>query len=167
MLTSSAAALRASFGKYRRLARYPAQQWRLLLLILSMTVASSLITVPQPWPLKILVDFALGGAPLPSWLAGPLSTAGVVSAPALVIVAAVASLALFALNSLLDVGLSWSWSVAGQRMVYDLAASLFHRLQRLSLAFHSRRSVGDSLSRLTEDTYSVYKIGRAACRERV
>jgi ATP-binding cassette subfamily B protein/subfamily B ATP-binding cassette protein MsbA len=127
--------------------------------ILALTLASSAVVVLQPWPLKILVDYALQGVPLPTWLSDLLADLNLDSSPAvLVILAAVASLGLFALNSLLDVGLSWSWSVAGQRMVYDLAAGLFHRLQRLSLAFHSRRSVGDSLSRLTEDTYSVYTL---------
>jgi hypothetical protein len=46
----------------------------------------------------------------------------------LVAAAAVSSLGLFALNSALDVGLNWAWASAGQRMVYDLAADLFHRL---------------------------------------
>src|SRR5207244_10538516 len=73
-----------------------------------------------------------------------------------VTVAALASLGLFALTSLLDAALLWAWTVAGQRMVYDLAADLFHRLQRLSLLFHGRRSVGDSLSRLTGDAWCVY-----------
>src|SRR3989442_15880726 len=43
-------------------------------------------------------------------------------------------------------------------MVFQLTADLFHRLQRLSLLFHSRRSVGDSLSRLTVDTWSIYSL---------
>jgi ATP-binding cassette subfamily B protein/subfamily B ATP-binding cassette protein MsbA len=46
-------------------------------------------------------------------------------------------------------------------MVYELAESLFHRLQRLSLLFHSQRTVGDSLSRLTGDTYCVYTLTNA------
>ena len=36
-------------------------------------------------------------------------------------------------------------------MVYDLAADLFSHLQRLSLRFHSRQSVGDSIRRVTTD----------------
>ena len=39
----------------------------------------------------------------------------------------------------------------GQRMVYDLAADLFARLQQLSLRFHSKQSVGDNLRRVTAD----------------
>ena len=36
-------------------------------------------------------------------------------------------------------------------MVYDLATDLFSHLQRLSLRFHSRQSVGDSIRRVTTD----------------
>jgi ATP-binding cassette subfamily B protein/subfamily B ATP-binding cassette protein MsbA len=43
-------------------------------------------------------------------------------------------------------------------MVYDLASDVFARLQRLSLLFHGRRSVGDSLSRLSGDTSCVYTV---------
>ena len=43
-------------------------------------------------------------------------------------------------------------------MVYDLAGDVFARLQRLSLRFHSRRSVGDSLSRLMEDSWCIYSL---------
>src|SRR5262249_18069944 len=40
----------------------------------------------------------------------------------------------------------------------DVAADVFARLQRLSLLFHSRRSVGDSMSRLMEDTWCIYTL---------
>ena len=39
----------------------------------------------------------------------------------------------------------------GQRMVFDLGADLFAHLQRLSLVFHSRRAVGDTIARVTGD----------------
>ena len=43
-------------------------------------------------------------------------------------------------------------------MVYDLAGDLFARLQRLSLLFHGKTPVGDSLSRLSGDTWCVYTV---------
>jgi ATP-binding cassette subfamily B protein/subfamily B ATP-binding cassette protein MsbA len=43
----------------------------------------------------------------------------------------------------------------GQRLVNDFRAELHAHLQRLSLAFHSRREVGDLLYRLTSDTYAI------------
>ena len=76
----------------------------------------------------------------------------------LILLAAAMSVGLFAINSALSVGLSITWNVAGQRMVYDLAGDVFARLQRLSMCFHSRRSVGDSLSRMMEDSWCIYSL---------
>jgi len=39
--------------------------------------------------------------------------------------------------------------------VNDLRGALYNHLQRLSLAFHNRRQVGDLLYRVTADTYSI------------
>jgi ATP-binding cassette subfamily B protein/subfamily B ATP-binding cassette protein MsbA len=46
----------------------------------------------------------------------------------------------------------------GQRMVNELRARLFDHLQRLSLAFHRRREVGDLMVRITYDTYAIQTI---------
>jgi len=143
--------------RYRRLIRYPLRQWPALVMILGLTAATSAITALQPWPLKILVDYALAGKVLPTSLRSILEGLSLATTPpVLIVAAALASLGLFALSIAINAGLSWAWTSAGQRMVYDLATSFFHRLQRLSLIFHSRNRVGDLLSRLTEDTYCVY-----------
>ncbi|MFO1434436.1 MAG: ABC transporter ATP-binding protein [Candidatus Competibacteraceae bacterium] len=149
----------STYQRYRRLLRYPLQQWPTLLVILALTILSSSTAALQPWPMKLLVDYGLGDSQLPAWLYSYLPTApSVVKRSGLIIAAAVASLALYALNSSLSIGLNWAWTTAGQRMVYDLAAGLFHRLQRLSLSFHNRYPVGDSLSRLMGDSYCVYTL---------
>lgn len=146
-------------SRYRRLRPYIFRQWRWLAAISAFTLATSAVAALQPWPIKLLVDYALQDTPTPAILTAALQHVGVAPTPAgLVVLAAVASVVLFVLESLLVVGLSLSWSIAGQRMVYDLAGELFARLQRLSLLFHSRRSVGDSLSRLTEDTWCIYTL---------
>lgn len=109
--------------------------------------------------MKLLVDFALGDTQVPGAIAAALATFGLQPTPAvLVVVAALASLAIFVVNSVLNVGLSLSWTISGQRMVYDLAGDLFARLARMSLLFHSRHNVGDSLSRLSEDTWCIYSV---------
>ncbi len=62
--------------------------------------------------------------------------------------------------------LSWAVSLAneyagislGQRMTYDLAADLFTRLQQLSLRFHTSKSVGDNIRRVTADCACVSTI---------
>jgi ATP-binding cassette, subfamily B, bacterial len=148
--------------RYRRLSRYLLRQWPTLLAILVLSAAASVVTTLQPWPIKILVDYALSQTTPPALLSSLLGNFNLALTPTLLIAAAaISSLGLYAANATLDVGLSWAWSAAGQRMVYELAESLFHRLQRLSLLFHSQRTVGDSLSRLTGDTYCVYTLTNA------
>src|SRR6185369_6489768 len=46
----------------------------------------------------------------------------------------------------------------GQRMTYDLASDLFARLQQLSLRFHTSKSVGDNIRRVTADCTCVSTI---------
>jgi ATP-binding cassette subfamily B protein/subfamily B ATP-binding cassette protein MsbA len=69
----------------------------------------------------------------------------------------VGGLLLFALHSVIELVLASAWTIAGRQMVYDLAQSLFARLQRRSLLFHSRHPVGDTMSRITGDSWCVYQ----------
>jgi ATP-binding cassette, subfamily B, bacterial len=147
--------------RYRRLARYPLRQWRSLLLIIVATLGFSATAALQPLPMKLLVDDALGDGTPPAWVTSMVEVFTDMRPAALVVGAALASLVLVVLNSALNVALSWGWTSAGQRMVYDLASDLFVKLQRLSLRFHARRDVGDNLSRLTGDTYAVYTLTQA------
>lgn len=138
--------------------RYARQQWRQLAGILALTLAFSATAALQPWPLKILVDYALGAGSPPAFLAEWLELRGIDQAIALICLAAAASIFLFVVNISFDAALTLAWSAAGQRMVYAMATDLFLRLQRLSLTFHARRSVGDSLTRITGDAWSVYTV---------
>lgn len=145
--------------KLLRLLPYLREQRSLLVTIVVLTVTASAITVAQPWPMKILVDYALGDMAAPSWITGGLDSVGLSSSGwSLVLVAAAVTLAVFIVGSALDVALSWAWMAAGQGMVYSLAGDVFARLERLSLGYHRRHSVGESLDRLTFDTWSVYTI---------
>ena len=127
--------------------------------MLALSALIALAAVLQPWPLKILVDYALGSGSVPDLVTNLLSAVGLDTTPTtLVLLAAVASLAIFALSSFLTVSLNWIWASMGQRAVYDLQVDLFRRLERLSPRFHSRTTVGDSLGRMSTDSYSVYAI---------
>jgi energy-coupling factor transporter ATP-binding protein EcfA2 len=145
--------------KLDRLLRYMVQQWPGLGLIAALTACTSLAAALQPWPMMVLVDYALGTHEVPEAVSGLLARLGLASTPPVLVgAAALASLGLFALTSLVDAALSLTWTRTGQRMVYDLAGDLFQRLLRLSLVFHGTRNVGDSLTRLTADSWCVYKV---------
>jgi ATP-binding cassette subfamily B protein/subfamily B ATP-binding cassette protein MsbA len=106
--------------------------------------------------MKILVDCALKHDTVPGWLHSLLQGLNLGDgASVLVLAAAFGSLVFFVVNSGVDTTLSWAWTIAGQRMANSLAADLFRCLQRRSLILHNRTSVGDSLSRLSTDTWCV------------
>jgi ATP-binding cassette subfamily B protein/subfamily B ATP-binding cassette protein MsbA len=69
-----------------------------------------------------------------------------------------ATVVLFLLSWAVSLLMTYTGISLGQRMVYDLAADLFARLQKLSLRFHARRAVGDTIRRVTADCASVATI---------
>jgi ATP-binding cassette, subfamily B, bacterial len=143
--------------RYGLLFGYARQQWRMLAVIVALMLASGGVAALQPLPMKILVDYGLRSSAPPAWLSAWLATANVATSPlTFVLLAAVMSLGVFAVQSLPDAAMTWCTSLAGQRMVYQLANDLFRQLLRLSLRYHSRTTVGDSLSRLTGDIWCVY-----------
>lgn len=144
---------------YRRLLLYARPHWRFFVLIAVLTIAASVLAAAQPWPMKLLADHVLGKAPLPPFLHRGLETFSIEpTTSALLVIIVSGGLALFALHSLLDVGLTWAWTLGGRRLVYGLAQDLFARLQRRSLLFHSRNPVGDTMSRVTTDSWCVYQV---------
>ncbi|MBD1847739.1 ABC transporter ATP-binding protein [Cyanobacteria bacterium FACHB-63] len=148
--------------QYGQLIQYPLRRWQFMLLTLSLTVVVSMMSAFHPLPMKFLVDYALSTRPLPIELRSWFEFLAITPTPAVLITgAAIASLVLYLLNSALDACLTWAWSTTGQGMVYDLARQLFSHLQRLSLRFHHQHTVGDSLSRLTGDTYCIYTLTNA------
>ncbi len=142
--------------RYRQLLAYAALQRARFVLIAFLTLLAASLTALQPWPMKLLVDHVLGQKPLPSALQSLFTTPP--PAQSLLVCVVVGGLVLFIINAVLDAALTWAWTIAGRRMVYDLAEDLFARLQRRSLLFHSRNSVGDTMSRITVDCWAVHKV---------
>src|SRR5262249_3396082 len=134
-------------------------QWPMLLAILACTLAFTVTAALEPWPMKLLVDHVLGDRGVPQGMQRAFDALGLTATPInLLIVAVLSSLGRFGINGAWTVLVKLGWSLGGQRMVYALAGDLFARLQRLSLLFHGRSSIGDSLTRLTDDTWCVYKV---------
>jgi ATP-binding cassette, subfamily B, bacterial len=149
----------ADLKKYRRLLRYAVIDRNGWALIVAVTLLSSAFGLLQPWPMKVVLDNVLAGEPLPEPLAAaagflPWGT----TTQGLLAWMVLAGLAAFAVNSAVDVVLTRAWLRVGQRMVYRLAGDLFAHVQRRSLLFHSRNSVGDSMSRITGDSWCIYKV---------
>ncbi len=113
----------------------------------------------RPWPIKSIVDYALGDRPLPPWLADlPLVHwfAGTLASPVEIVVG---SVLVGALVILLSAAASLLTQIlvfnVGQDMVFDLSTEVFSKLQRLSLSFHNRNAVGDLSQRIGSDAFVV------------
>src|SRR5438309_7014916 len=100
----------------------------------------------KPWPLKLVIDNVLGSQQLSWSLVAGWSRATLLLAACAGLV--VVYIVLGALNMLNN----YTTARIGQNMVNDLRGALYTHLQRLSLAFHNRRQVGDLLYRVTTDT---------------
>jgi len=148
-----------AFELFRRVIPYAQGNWLRLGGILGLTLLGSLGAALQPWPLKLIVDHALAksGLSLPMpWLFGEASEAEI--AITLIVLAAVASVALFLVNSALDAVLTHVGASLGQRITYACATDLFDKMCRLRLTFHGRGSVGDLLGRISIDSRAVYTV---------
>ena len=132
------------------------RRMRLHLGRLSIAIAGVLLAaateVLKPWPLKIVIDNVLRGAPMASRWIPPMTRAELLAA------ACVGLVILYALLGLINVMTNYLTISIGQRMVNELRARMFDHLQRLSLSFHRRREVGDLMVRITYDTYSIQTI---------
>lgn len=138
---------------WRLLVRYALRRWPALLAVAATMLLQAGLEVLKPWPMKVLVDGVLDDKPLPpalaraaEWLPGAGSRDGLLAW------SIAATVVLFLLGWLLGLASAYANIGFGQRMVYDLAADLFGRLQRLSLRFHNHQPVGDSIRRVTADS---------------
>ncbi len=107
------------------------------------------IELLKPWPLQIVIDNVFDGKPvtfslLEGWSVQALLGLACVGIVVVQLVAAVLS----SLHNRTSISV-------GQRMVNDLRSALYSHLQRLSLAFHSRQTVGDIMFRITADSFAV------------
>ena len=121
---------------------------RLVFAIMTVLSASA-IEVLKPWPLKVVIDNVLRGAPLGNaWLSN-FSKSG------LLIGACLSLVAIYVTLGLLTISTNYITIAIGQRMVNDVRAQMFEHLQRLSLSFHRRREVGDLMVRIAYDSVSL------------
>ena len=109
------------------------------------------IDLLAPWSLKILIDNAVNGEPLPSLL----SDLDGLSPTALAFVAAAGGLGLVLVNVVVTYLVTYLVGASELRIAADMRATVFRRLQEMSLHFHDRNRTGDLVSRLTDDVSRV------------
>jgi ATP-binding cassette, subfamily B, bacterial len=129
------------------------QRWKALLPVVATMLGGVVVTLLKPWPMKLVVDHVLTGERLPAPLTAFLGLASIEETPRMVLSLLVAAtIALFLVGWALDLGHAVARVSFSQRIVYDLSKHLFDHLQRVSLTFHSRHPIGDTIRRISADT---------------
>jgi ATP-binding cassette subfamily B protein len=125
--------------------------WKALTIALVAVLGETLTDILEPWPIKIVVDNILQSKKLPPALGGLVTGLFGSNADAVVYfaVAAVAVIAIVgAVSSYVEKFLTTSVS---QWVGHDLRRTLYHHIQRLSLADHDKSRTGDLITRVTSD----------------
>jgi ATP-binding cassette subfamily B protein len=143
--------------KQLRLLRYLRPHLRALAIILASMALMIGLEVLQPWPAKVLVDHVLDKQPLPDVLEEIFSALpGSSGTQGLLLWVCASTVLIFVASTVVAMIHTRASVKLGQHMVYDLGADLFLHLQRLSLRFHTTRSVGDLIARIMRDSYCMY-----------
>jgi ATP-binding cassette subfamily B protein len=143
----------ASTRRQWRLMRYAKPHWRAIVLLSTTMLIDIGLDLLKPWPLKLVIDNVLGHHPTPHFLTQILP--GSASPHGLLAYAAAGTVLIFLIATASTTFYNYFSLQIGQRMVFDLASDMFAHLQRLSLVFHSRRELGDTIQRVTGDSYCV------------
>ena len=108
----------------------------------------------EPWPVKIVVDFAIQSKKMPGWMIALVSRIG--EDKLAILTFAVAAVALVAvMGALFSYLQNYLTTSVGQRIMHDLRRTVYHHIQRLSLAEHDEKQTGDLISRVTTDIDSI------------
>jgi len=125
--------------------------WKALTLALVAVLGEALTDILEPWPLKIVVDNIQSSNKLPGRL-GEVVTGLFGQDHYAVLYFAVAAVALIAIvgavSSYFEKYLTTSVS---QWVGHDLRRTLYHHINRLSLAEHDEARTGDLITRVTSD----------------
>jgi len=127
-------------------------KWPFIIALTQVFLISALELL-KPWPLKLIIDHVLSNKPLP-W--GVVE--GTIDPPTILVLTCLALVLIYLFLGGLTLLNNFTTIKIGQKMVNDLRRDVYSHLQRLSLAFHNRRQVGDLLYRVTADTYSIQSI---------
>ncbi len=143
---------RKAFFMLKKISRYLWPYRFTFLFALAQVFIMSGCELLKPWPLKIIIDNVLSGNPAPWGMENHFTPS------ALLLLAVIGLVVIYVILGGITLLNNYTTIKIGQQMVNDMRRDLYAHLQRLSLAFHSRRQVGDLMYRVTADTYSIQSL---------
>src|SRR6201991_2986725 len=113
-------------------------------------------SLAAPWPLKLVIDDALGAHHLPHWLAWAHEYAGFGKHPVgVALFAGVPPLAIAAIGAVAGYIDNYYTTSIGQWVGNDLRLRIYEHLHRLSLRYYDHAKVGALVSTITTDVSTI------------
>lgn len=136
-----------------RLFGYVARYRLKLAVLIGLALVGVGFEVLKPLPLKVVIDTLFNHQPLPAYIARVADSAD----RSALLAGCIGVIVFSTLGSALISYVVASLTVTlAQRLVYDLSVDLYAKLQKLSLSFYTRHTVGDLLQRMNSDVFVVY-----------
>jgi subfamily B ATP-binding cassette protein MsbA len=129
--------------------------WATLTLACLAVIVETAADVLEPWPIKVVVDSLLQARPLPMWWRQTLG-AWFPQDQSQTLNLAVGAVAVIAIAGAISAyAEKYLTTNVSQWVAHDLRLTLYHHIQRLSLADHDTASTGDLISRIVDDIDAV------------
>jgi ABC-type multidrug transport system fused ATPase/permease subunit len=127
----------------------PYRAW--LAIIMAAMLVETLAGLAAPWPLKIVIDSAVGGEPAPQWAVRLLGPALATEPRALAALAAAGLVLIALLGGIASYVDSYYTESVGQWVANDLRIKVYDHLEHLSFNYYDTHQTGMLLSTLTDD----------------
>lgn len=121
-----------------------------LLLALVVLLAETVVSLAQPWPLALAIDYVLGDGKIPRFV--PDALAGEATLLAGI---AFLTVSIFAATRTVAAMRRYLLQKLGQQTVFDMREALYSKVHALGLDFHGQRRTGDTITRVTSDVKEV------------
>src|SRR5262245_22992968 len=141
-------------GVYRWALGYLRPYRKRLFIFLFISVVEIVSGLLLPWPMKFIVDHALGNEPASGLMANVISFLGA-NRVAMLALGCAAYLIFHYASEFISVAHTQMQQSIGQRLIFDLRRQLFGHLQSLSLRYHLKRGPGETIYHIENDSYCV------------
>ncbi|CAN5518145.1 ABC transporter ATP-binding protein [soil metagenome] len=131
----------------------PYRRW--LAIVFVAMVIEILMSLAAPWPLKLVLDDALGRHELPSWLEWAHDMGVARHTLGVAMFAGIATLVIAVIGGVATYIDNFYSTSIGQWVANDLRIRIYEHLHRLSLAFYDDAETGALLSTITSDVSTV------------
>src|SRR5215475_3346517 len=142
----------------------PYRGW--LAIVFVAMLAEIAMSLAAPWPLKLVIDDALGNHHLPHWLAWAHEYAGFGKHTlGVALFAGVATLAIAVIGAIASYIDNYFTTSAGQWVANDLRLRIYEHLHRLSLRYYDHAKIGALISTITSDVATIQDFASSSTLE--